>query len=222
MAGRIHLHCWRSQGCAPGSAAATAATTSGRWGDLGDRLGTTGKAVADAGLTLTPTPGETLMPPQWRVPWHRVRIADGSDQAPGFVTPDQDWEIIRIGGRLRTASGQACVAAFTTPRSVSPALIDVVFRRLDGWLRPPARHRHHVHNAPPPGVGYTPVSTNDSHEPSAGMNASSSSSESSSRSREQRGPMRDVIAVGRCVAHRLSEAGRVVGHAMRRVAFRTN
>jgi prevent-host-death family protein len=34
--------------------------------------------------------------------------------------------------------------------------------------------------------------------------------------------MRDVIAVGRCVGHRLSEAGRVVGHAMRRVAERTD
>jgi hypothetical protein len=32
------------------------------WGDLGDVLGTTGKAVADAGLTLSPTPGKTLMP----------------------------------------------------------------------------------------------------------------------------------------------------------------
>jgi alkylated DNA nucleotide flippase Atl1 len=75
------------------------------WGDLGDALGTTGKAVAEAGLTLSPTPGEALMPPQWRVPWHRVRMADGSHQAPGFVTPEQDWEIIRIASEWWEAEG---------------------------------------------------------------------------------------------------------------------
>ena len=75
------------------------------WGDLGDALGTTGKAVAEVGLTLDPTPGETLMPPQWPVPWHRVRMADGSHQSPGFVTPEQDWAIIRIASEWWEAEG---------------------------------------------------------------------------------------------------------------------
>lgn len=66
------------------------------WGDLGDALGTTGKAVALAGLTLSPHPKSTLMPHEWRVPWHRVRMADGSHQPPDFVSKNENWEIIEV------------------------------------------------------------------------------------------------------------------------------
>ena len=75
------------------------------WGCTGDVLGTTGKAVAEVGLTLSPTPGEDADASPLAVPSTRVRMADGSHQAPGFVTPEQDWEIIRIASEWWEAEG---------------------------------------------------------------------------------------------------------------------
>ena len=66
------------------------------WEGVGDPLGVDGFIAGQAGLLLTNTPGRATMPHEWPVPWHRIRMADGTHNAPVGVTEAEEIAIVAI------------------------------------------------------------------------------------------------------------------------------